>query len=153
MKSFKDRVGIIGMGCTQFGELWDKGLEDLAIEAAYEAYEDSGVDPKDIEVCFYGTSTAPVVGVAGANIADSLKLKDIPIIRNENWCTTGHVALWEACMSVAAGIYDVAMAIGVEKLNPSSWLTKNYSVKAACCRMRDAHFVTTSFLAILKRWS
>lgn len=121
MKSFKDKVAIVGMGCTQFGELWSKGLGDLAVEAAYEAYEDSGVGPNDIEACFYGTSTAPIIGVAGANIADSLKLNNIPVVRNENWCTTGHVALWEACMAVMSGIYDVAMAIGVEKLKDTGF--------------------------------
>ena len=49
MGSIKDEVAIIGMGCTQFGERWDAGTEDLAIEAAYEAYEDAGVVKEDIE--------------------------------------------------------------------------------------------------------
>jgi acetyl-CoA C-acetyltransferase len=46
MPGIKDRVAIIGMGCTNFGELWDKGAEDLMVDACYEAYENAGVDPK-----------------------------------------------------------------------------------------------------------
>ena len=42
---FKDDVAIIGMGCSKFGERWDAGLEDLIIEAAFEAFEDAGVGP------------------------------------------------------------------------------------------------------------
>ena len=45
----KDRVAIIGMGCTRFGEHWDKSVDDLLIDAAYEAYESAGVDPDDVD--------------------------------------------------------------------------------------------------------
>ena len=120
-KSIKDEVAIIGMGCTKFGERWDVGLEDLAIEAAYEAYEDAGIEPKDIEACWVGTASAPLIGIGGTTIANGLKLRNIPIIRNENWCTTAHIALIEACIGVASGLYDVALAIGVEKLKDTGY--------------------------------
>lgn len=120
-KSIKDEVAVIGMGCTKFGERWDAGLNDLAIEAAYEAYEDAGVGPGDIDACYFGTVTAPVIGTGGTTIADALKLNNIPIIRNENWCATGHIALLEACLAVASGVYDVVMAIGVEKLKDTGF--------------------------------
>jgi acetyl-CoA C-acetyltransferase len=42
----KDRVAIVGMGCTKFGENWDKSADDMMVEAAYEAYEDAGIEPK-----------------------------------------------------------------------------------------------------------
>ena len=45
-KGIKDRVAIIGMGCTKFGEHWDKGAEDLLVEAAYDAYESAGVQSR-----------------------------------------------------------------------------------------------------------
>src|SRR4030042_41750 len=121
MESIIDKVAIIGMGCTKFGELWNKGLQDLAIEAAYEAYEDAGIGPKDIQYAAYGSVYAPIVGIAGDNIADSLKLKNIPIVRNENYCTTGHIALFDACLAVASGGYDIALAIGVEKLKDTGF--------------------------------
>lgn len=107
--SMKDEVAIIGMGCTKFGERWDVGLEDLAIEAVYEAYEDAGVGPEDIQGCWLGTATAPLIGIGGTIAANALKLNNIPIIRNENWCASGHIALLEACMAVATGVYDLSL--------------------------------------------
>ncbi len=53
MESIKDRVAIIGMGCTKFGELWDKSAEDLVVEARYEAFEDAGIEPNDVS-CLFG---------------------------------------------------------------------------------------------------
>ncbi|RJR25876.1 MAG: acetyl-CoA acetyltransferase [Desulfobacteraceae bacterium] len=121
MGSIKDKVAIIGMGCSVFGERWSLGAGDLAIESAYEAYKDAGVGPEDIEACYVGQMYAPVNGIAGSTIADSLKLTNIPIIRNENWCTAGHMALIEAALAVASGAYDVVMAIGVEKLKDTGY--------------------------------
>lgn len=120
-KGIKDEVAIIGMGCTQFGERWDVGLEDLAIEAVYEAYEDAGVDPEDIEACWFSTASAPLIGIGGTTAANALKLRDIPIIRNENWCTSGNIALFEACLAVASGMFDIVMALGVEKLKDTGY--------------------------------
>lgn len=120
-KGIKDEVAIIGMGCTQFGERWNVGLEDLAIEAAYEAYEDAGVNPEDIEACWFSTASAPLIGIGGTTAANALKLRDIPIIRNENWCTSGNIALFEACMAVASGMFDIVMALGVEKLKDTGY--------------------------------
>jgi acetyl-CoA C-acetyltransferase len=121
MGSIKDKVAIIGMGCSKFGERWDKGAVDLAIEAAYEAYEDAGIDAKDIEACWFSTLMSPVNGISGTVAADGLKLGNIPVIRNENWCTSGHIALLEACMAVASGAYDVVLALGVEKLKDTGF--------------------------------
>ncbi|MGD0229172.1 MAG: acetyl-CoA acetyltransferase, partial [Syntrophorhabdales bacterium] len=55
MESIKDKVAIVGMGCTRFGERWDMGVEDLLVEAAYEAFEDAGIQPKDIQAAWIGT--------------------------------------------------------------------------------------------------
>ena len=55
MESIRDKVAIVGMGCSKFGERWDMGLNDLAIESAYEAIEDAGIETKDIQACFLGT--------------------------------------------------------------------------------------------------
>jgi acetyl-CoA acetyltransferase len=59
MESIKDKVAITGMGGTKFGERWDAGLDDLAIEAAYEAYEDAAIDPDDIQACWHGSDGGP----------------------------------------------------------------------------------------------
>jgi acetyl-CoA C-acetyltransferase len=120
-KSIKDEIAIIGMGCSKFGERWDVGLEDLAIEAAYEAYEDAGVGPEDIQAVYFGTASAPMLGIGGTVATNALKLENIPIIRNENWCATGHIALLEACIAVASGLFDIVMALGVEKLKDTGY--------------------------------
>ena len=121
MGTIKDDVAIIGMGCSKFGERWDTGPEGLVIESAYAALEDAGIDKDDIEACYFSTAMAPVIGQGGTIAADSLKLKNIPIIRNENWCTSGHIALLEACIAVASGVYDIVMALGVEKLKDTGY--------------------------------
>ncbi|HMK65966.1 MAG TPA: acetyl-CoA acetyltransferase, partial [Thermodesulfobacteriota bacterium] len=90
MGSIRDKVAIIGMGCSKFGERWDKGAVDLAIEAVYEAYGDAGIEAKDLEACWLSTLMAPAIGVSGSLAADGLKLGNIPVIRNENWCASGH---------------------------------------------------------------
>ena len=119
MGSIKDKVAIIGMGCTKFGERWDYGIEDLIIESAYEAYADAGVKPSDIEAVFYANGFQG--GVGGSAVADALKLSGIPILHNENFCPSGHVALIEACLAVASGAFDVVMAIGAEKLKDTGY--------------------------------
>ncbi|RLC72133.1 MAG: acetyl-CoA acetyltransferase [Chloroflexi bacterium] len=112
MESIKDKVAIVGMGCSKFGELWDKGQDDVIIEAAYEAYEDAGIEPKDIQAAWVGT----VGGLAGVTLSEPLKLNRIPVTRVENFCATGHEALRNACFAVACGMYDIVLALGVEKL-------------------------------------
>jgi len=54
MGGIKDKVAIVGMGCTKFGELWDKSIEDLVVDSCYEAIEDAGIAPKDIQAAWYG---------------------------------------------------------------------------------------------------
>jgi len=53
-QGIKDRVAIAGMGCTRFGEHWDKSATNLMVDAAYEAYEDAGVDPQYIPAAWLG---------------------------------------------------------------------------------------------------
>jgi len=118
MESIKDKVAIIGMGCTKFGENWDMSLYDMIVNAAYEAYEDAGVEPKDIQAAWYGSY---VSSLSGQPLAEALKLQYKPITRVENMCATGSEALRNACYAVAAGAYDVALAVGAEKLKDSGY--------------------------------
>lgn len=111
--SIKDKVAIIGMGCTKFGERWDTGVDDLIVEAAYEAYEDAGVGPQAIQAAWVGTTTS---GVGGSCLANPLKLRDIPITRIENFCATALDAFRNAVYGVACGEFEIALALGFEKL-------------------------------------
>ena len=115
MESIKDRVAIIGMGCTRFGERWDMGVEDLLVEAAYEAFEDAGIQPKDIQAAWLGTVFSGITALT----MSPLGLQYIPMTRVENMCATGSEALRGAAYAVAAGVCDIALAIGVEKLKDS----------------------------------
>jgi acetyl-CoA C-acetyltransferase len=110
--TIKDKVAIIGMGCIKFGENWDKGVTDLMVDAAYEAYADAGIEPKDIEAAWLGSTRTSM----GEPLAYALKLEYIPITRVENLCATGTDAFRNACFGIASGMYDIVMAIGVEKL-------------------------------------
>jgi acetyl-CoA C-acetyltransferase len=114
----KDRVAIIGMGCTKFGEHWDKGPEDLLVEAAYEAYESAGVGPDDVDAYWLGTMGS---GISGLTLSEPLKIQYKPVTRVENMCATGSEALRQAAYAVASGAFDMAMAIGVEKLKDSGY--------------------------------
>jgi acetyl-CoA C-acetyltransferase len=114
----KDRVAIIGMGCTKFGEHWDKGPDDLLVDAAYEAYASAGVDPNAVDAYWLGTMGS---GTSGLLLSEPLKIGYKPVTRVENMCATGSEALRQACYAVASGAYDVAMAIGVEKLKDSGY--------------------------------
>lgn len=118
MGSIKDRVAIIGMGCTKFGERWDCDAYDLMVEAAYEAYEDAGVEPKDIQAAWVGTTGS---GTRGTFLAYPLKFDYIPITRIENACATATDAFRNAAYAVAAGIYDIVLVVGVEKLKDSGY--------------------------------
>ena len=115
MENFTDKVAIVGMGCTRFGERWDMGVEDLLVEAAYEAFEDAGIGPKDVQAAWLGTVFSGTSAIA----MSPLGLQYIPMTRVENMCATGSEALRGAAYAVAAGVCDIALAIGVEKLKDS----------------------------------
>jgi len=114
----KDRVAIVGMGCTKFGEHWDKSADDLLIDAAYAAYESAGVDPKDVDAYWLGTMGS---GVSGLTLSEPLKIQYKPVTRVENMCATGSESLRQAAYAVASGAFDCVMAIGVEKLKDSGY--------------------------------
>src|SRR5690242_4269507 len=114
----KDRVAIVGMGCTPFGEHWDKGADDLLIDASNEALASAGITKDDIDAYWLGTAMS---GMSGMALARPLQLVGKPVTRVENMCATGGEALRGAAYAVASGAYDVAMAIGVEKVKDGGY--------------------------------
>lgn len=114
----RDRVAIVGMGCTQFGEHWDKGADDLLVDAATEATASAGIRLEEIDAFWLGTMGS---GMSGLTLSAPLKLDYKPVTRVENFCATGSEALRNACYGVASGAFDSAMAIGVEKLKDSGY--------------------------------
>ncbi|MGO9620459.1 MAG: acetyl-CoA acetyltransferase [Desulfobaccales bacterium] len=126
MGSIKDKVAVVGMGCTAFKEAWTKDPFDLMVDATYEAYADAGVGPEDIEAVFVGNQLTFQTSAAAAS---ALKLHNIPVTRVENACATGTEAVRMAAYSIAAGIYDVVLALGIEKLKDTgfSGLPQDYN--------------------------
>jgi acetyl-CoA C-acetyltransferase len=122
-ESLKDRVCIVGLGWTAFGEHFDKSYEDLVREAALAALHDAGAASDRIDAAWLGTAF-PDAGVykgrAGMDLAEPLGLFDIPITRVSNYCATGAEAIRGAANSLIAGESNVALAVGVEKLRDRS---------------------------------
>ncbi|HZB72058.1 MAG TPA: acetyl-CoA acetyltransferase [Acidimicrobiales bacterium] len=114
----KDRVAIVGMGCTRFAEAFDQGTDDLLVAASEEAFASAGVDRQDVDAYWLGTAQS---GMSGMTLAKPLGLVGKPVTRVENMCATGSEALRQACYAVTSGAYDVAMAVGVEKVKDSGY--------------------------------
>ncbi len=117
-ESIKDKVAIVGCGCTKFGERWDVGIDDLIIEASSEALEDANVDIKDIHAIWLGTEWGSQQNenelVTGLLVSSALQTF-VPVTRVENACGSGQEALRGGTYGIASKAYDLVMALGVEK--------------------------------------
>ncbi|MEK7446528.1 MAG: acetyl-CoA acetyltransferase, partial [candidate division NC10 bacterium] len=90
----RDRVAIIGMGCTPFGEHWDKSVDDLLVDAATEALNSAGVPIDAVDAFWLGTLFS---GQSGLTLSRPLKIDYKPVSRLENFCATGSEAFRNAC--------------------------------------------------------
>ncbi len=109
----KDQVAIVGMGCTEFGEHFDRSIEDMIIEAAHAAYDSAGIEQNDVDAFWFGTLGS---GTSGLTISKPLKIDYKPVTRVENMCATGSEAFRNAAYAVASGAFDMVVAIGAETL-------------------------------------
>ena len=118
----RDKVAILGMGCSRFGERWDCGADDLMVEAFNEALADAGIGLQQIEAAWLGVCLEENnVGKTAGPLAQALRLPRIAATRVENACATGTEALRGAAYAVAAGAYDIVLAMGVEKLKDTGY--------------------------------
>ena len=118
----KDKVAIIGMGCSRFGERWDVGTDGLLAEAFDEALTDAGIEKDRIEAAWFGACIDQVnVGNSAIPASMALRLDGIPVSRVENMCATGTEALRGAAYAVASGAVDIALAVGAEKLKDTGY--------------------------------
>ncbi|WP_405150610.1 acetyl-CoA acetyltransferase [Sphaerisporangium sp. NBC_01403] len=118
-KGIKDRVAIVAMGCTRFGEHWSASADDLLIDAVRDCLAAvPGTDLADVEAFWLGTLGS---GQSGLTLSRPLALDYRPVTRVENYCATGSEAFRNACYAVASGAYDRVMAVGVEKLKDSGF--------------------------------
>ena len=114
-------VYIIGSGETKYGELWDRSLREIAVEAGLKAVENAGIYSRDIQILYGSSSLSGTVNGQndiGSLIADfsGLASNNIPAVRVEASSASGAAAVREAYLAIRSGEYDVAMVGGVEKM-------------------------------------
>jgi acetyl-CoA C-acetyltransferase len=118
----RDKVAILGMGCSKFGERWDCGPEDLMVEAYLEAMGDAGIEASQIDAAWLGHYNQDIgAGKGGVSASAALRLPNIAVTRVENFCASGSESFRGAVYAVAAGAADIALAIGVEKLKDTGY--------------------------------
>jgi acetyl-CoA C-acetyltransferase len=115
-----NRVAIVGVGIGKFGELWDKNLRDITLEAGMYAIFDSGVHGADIDGMVIGNMSAGrFTGQEhlGALAVDMGGLGDIPAYSVEAACASGGAAVRQAYMAIKSGEHDVMLVLGSEKMS------------------------------------
>ncbi|MBI1684369.1 acetyl-CoA acetyltransferase [Caulobacter hibisci] len=118
----RDKVAILGMGCSKFGERWDAGPDDLMVEAYVEAMSDAGIEASQLDAAWFSTHIDEIgTGKGGTPLSIALRLPNIAVTRVENFCASGSEAFRGAVYAVAAGAADIALAVGVEKLKDTGY--------------------------------
>jgi acetyl-CoA C-acetyltransferase len=116
-------VAIIGSAATRFGVLHDRGYLELLAEAARGAIADAGISQDQLGAAWLGTAEpaiAALVGDAGTAVTEAIGFAPKPVTRVSTFCCTGHEAVRAAAMSIAAGEYDLVLAVGAEKMRDVS---------------------------------
>ena len=114
------KVLAIGVGMTNFGKFPALSVEQLGRDAVWAAMKDAGIRPQDIQVAYLGNLTESRetghISCVAQEILRGVGIRGIPTTRVENACASGSTAIREAWMAVGSGLYDIALAVGVEKL-------------------------------------
>jgi len=135
-------VAVLGVGMTQFGELWDKSLRQLFTDAALAAIADAGVDHID---SMYVGAMSPGLFVGQEHIAalmaDYLGMPGISATHVESACASGGIAVRQGIFEIASGASEIVLASGVEKMNDGADAT--YALATAADQEYEAfHGVT-----------
>jgi acetyl-CoA acetyltransferase len=116
----KMQAFITGVGMTAFGKHLTTGLKALGGEAVLAAIADAGIDKSEIEAAFVGNAAAGLLTgqecIRGQVVLRSVGIGKIPVVNVENACASASTALHQAAAMVTAGLYDVVLAVGVEKM-------------------------------------
>ena len=121
-KGIRDKVVILGAGCSKFGERWDAEPADLMTEAFEECLADAGIEKNQIQAAWQSTGIdAFSVGPGAMPLSIALRLPYIPVTRLENYCASGTEAFRAATYAVASGACDIALAMGFEKLKDTGY--------------------------------
>lgn len=132
-------VVVIGVGMTKFGRFPELSPRLMGREAVWKAIVDAGVSPKDVEVAYCGNAVmGSITGQTcclGQIVLKEVGIKGIPITNIENACASGSSAFREAWIAVASGIYDLALALGIENLTASGSVEKTTEALAGASDM------------------
>jgi len=113
-------VAIVGAGMTRFGKYADRGLKELSHEAVTAALDAAGMDKKDLQVAIVGNAAAGLITgqecIRAQVVLREMGIDKIPMVNTENACASSSTAMQVAWLYVASGMYDVALALGVEKM-------------------------------------
>ena len=113
-------VAVVGAGMTNFGKFLDRSMKDIAGEAVKGALDSAGIDKSKLQVAVVGNATAGLITgqemIRGQVVLRDMGIGGIPIINTENACASSSTAFHVAWMYVASGMYDIALAVGMEKL-------------------------------------
>src|SRR3990172_6623775 len=112
-------VAVIGVGMTQFGKHTGRTIRELGEEALWAALQDAGMKPKDVQVAYVGNALGRLSGqemIAGQILLREVGITSIPITRVEDACASASFAFRESWLAVASGLFDVAVAVGYEKM-------------------------------------
>ncbi len=140
------KVAVIGVGMTKFGQLFDRELTSLSVEAGVKAIRDAGISKKDVEVLYGGTMSGGLFinqEHLGSMIPDYLGFKNIPSVRVEAACASGGLALRQAYIDVASGLHDIAVVGGVEKMTDIGAYSTTKALATAADTDREALFGAT----------
>jgi acetyl-CoA C-acetyltransferase len=133
-------VAIVGIGMNKWGELWEKDLRDLYVDAALLAIEDAGVD--HVDSIYVGCMTSGLFNAQehlGSIVADYLGMNPIPATRVESACASGGIAVRMGFMEVAGGFSDIVLAGGVEKMTDISGDGATFALATACDQEWEAY--------------
>ncbi|MEJ5165394.1 MAG: thiolase domain-containing protein [Thermoanaerobaculia bacterium] len=114
-------IAVLGYGLTKFGELWDKSLRDLFVEASLKAIEKAGIE--EIDALYVGCMSSGLFNEQehlGALMADYLGKNPIPATRIESACASGGAAVLQGVYAIASGFYETVLVGGVEKMTDIS---------------------------------
>jgi acetyl-CoA C-acetyltransferase len=150
-------VAVIGAGKTPFGVFPDRDLRSLAVEAGEKCLRNAGASPAQIESFYLGNFSGPAF--VGQNhlapyVSTALKIRDVPSTRIEAACASSGSAFYHAWTEVAAGVHDIVMVVGVEKMTSQTTArTSEILAEAGDCsgEMRAGNTFASLFAMIARR--
>ena len=150
----KQNAYIAGIGMTQFGKHMDRGLKSLAGEAIAAALTDAGIDKSQLDAAYVGNAAAGMITgqccIAGQAVLRELGIGKIPVINMENACASSSTAFVQASSMISAGLHDVVLVLGMEKLYHQD-KGKIFSVFDGCMDLENEAGVIAQIVENAKR--